>query len=158
MAATRLELSSSLKIDGATGKGLFNRAASLASRFDDRDYDRPAGPRFDYALWFHRDRDVAFWDRMQKGVKLYEAFGTGFISDAIHQQPVPNRQGRRATALGAPPSRWQQIMVTAKTAFDAYRPLYLKSRPSALTARIMARMSEGYSALASDPCFRIIFK
>ncbi|GAA4762700.1 hypothetical protein GCM10023219_03800 [Stakelama sediminis] len=49
-------------------------------------------------------------------------------------------------------------MAEAKTAFDAYRPLYLKSRPSILTARIMARMNEGYSAFASDPQFRKLFK
>lgn len=63
---------------------------------------------------------------------------------------------RRRHAL--PPSRWQTIMLEAKEAFDAYQPLYLKSRPSRLTARIMARMNEGYSALASDPQFRTLFK
>ena len=49
-------------------------------------------------------------------------------------------------------------MIEAKKAFDAYQPLYLKSRPSRLTARIMARMNEGYSAFASDPQFRTLFK
>lgn len=156
--AARLEMSSCLKADAATCKGLVNRATALASRFDDRDHDRPAGIGFDYALWFHRDRDVPFWDRMQKGAKLYGAFGSAFIPGATEPEPLPGRRGRRATPAGAPPSRWQQIMAQAKTAFDAYQPLYLKSRPSTLTARIMARMSEGYSALASDPQFRTIFR
>jgi hypothetical protein len=49
-------------------------------------------------------------------------------------------------------------MKEAKKAFDAYLPTYLKSRPSLLTARIMARMNQGYSALASDPQFKTIFK
>lgn len=153
--AVRLEMSSCLKADAATCKGLVNRATTLASRFDDRDHDRPAGIRFDYALWFHRDRDVPFWDRLQKGAKLYGALGKAFIPEP---EPVPGRRGRRATPPVAPPSRWQQIMSEAKTAFDTYRPLYLKSRPTALTARIMARMCEGYSALASDPQFRTIFR
>lgn len=41
---------------------------------------------------------------------------------------------------------------------DHRHPLYLKIQPTALTARIMARMSEGYSAFASDPQFRTVFK
>ncbi len=156
--AAQLEMSSSLKIDAATCKGMVNRATDLASRFDDRDHDRPAGIGFDYALWFHRDRDVPFWDRLQKGAKLYGAFGSVFIPDASEREQLPGRRGRRATPPGAPPSRWQRIMAEAKTAFDAYRPLYLKSRPNLLTARIMARMNEGYSAFASDPQFRALFR
>ncbi|KQN76536.1 hypothetical protein [Sphingomonas sp. Leaf62] len=156
--AARLEMSSCLKANAATCKGLINRATALAGRFDDRDHDRPAGIGFDYALWFHRNRGAAFWDRLQKGAKLYGAFGSAFIPDAVQPEPLPGRRGRRTTPAGAPPSRWQRIMAEAKTAFDAYRPLYLKSRPTILTARIMARMSEGYSALASDPQFRTIFR
>lgn len=143
---------------GETGscKGISNHATVLAGRFDDRDHDRPMGMFFDYALWFHRDRDVAFWDRLQKGAKLYGAFGSMVIP--IEREPVPGRRGRRATPPAAPPSHWQRILIQAKAAFDAYQPLYLKSRPSLLTARIMARMCEGYSAFASDPQFHIIFK
>lgn len=155
--AKRLETTTYFGDDG-TCKGIVNRATSLASRFDDRDHDRPAGIGFDYALWFHRDRDVPFWDRLQKGARLYGAFGSTFIPDAIEREPLPGRRGRRATPPDAAPSRWQRIMAEAKAAFDAYRPLYLRSRPSALTARIMARMSEGYSAFASDPQFRTIFR
>ena len=154
--AARLEMSSCLKTDLATCKGIANRATALAGRFDDRDHDRPMGMVFDYALWFHRDHDVAFWDRLQKGAKLYGAFGSAFIP--IEREPVPGRQGRRATPAAAPPSAWQRIITKAKAAFDAYQPLYLKSRPSVLTARIMARMCEGYSALSSDPQFLTIFK
>ena len=156
--AARLEMSSCLKVEAATCKGLVNRATELAGRFDDRDHDRPAGIGFDYALWFYRDRDVPFWDRLQKGAKLYGAFGSAFIPDAIKREPLPGRRGRRATSPNAPPSRWQRIMVEAKTAFDAYQPLYIRSRPSVLTARIMARMCESYSAFASDPQFRTIFR
>ena len=156
--AARLEMSSCLKAEAATCKGLVNRATALASRFDDRDHDRPAGIGFDYALWFHRDRDVPFWDRLQKGARLYGAFGPALIPDAVEPEPLPGRRGRRATSPGEPPSRWQRIMAEAKTAFDAYRLLYLRSRPSVLTARIMARMNEGYSAFASDPQFRTIFR
>lgn len=144
--------------DVGTCKGIVNRATALAGRFDDRDHDRPAGPGFDYALWFHRDRDVSFWDRLQKGAKLYGALGATFIPDPVEPEPIPGRRGRRATPPGAPPSRWQRIMAEAKTAFDAYQPLYLRSRPTQLTARTMARMSEGYSAFASDPQFRTIFR
>lgn len=158
--AARLEMSSCLKTDEATCKGLVNRATALAGRFDDRDYERPAGIGFDYALWFHRDRDIPFWDRLQKGAKLYGALGSTFIpsNTPIAKVSVPSRRGRRATPSEAPPSRWQCIMAEAKTAFDAYQPLYLKSRPSVLTARIMARMCEGYSAFASDPQFRTLFR
>ena len=144
--------------DAGSCKGICNRATALAARFDDRDRDCPAGIGFDYALWLHRDRDIAFWDRLQKGAKLYGAFGPAFIPEAIEHEPLPSRQGRRATSPAAPPSRWQRIMKDAKTAFDAYQPLYLKTQPTALTARIMARMSEGYSAFASDPQFRTVFK
>ncbi len=158
--AAKLEMTSCLKADDATCKGLANRATALAGRFDDRDYDRPAGIGFDYALWFDRDRDVAFWDRLQKGAKLYAAFGAAFIPTPApaDRETLPGRRGRRATAVSAPPSRWQAIMIEAKKAFDAYQPLYLKSRPSHLTARIMARMNQGYSAFASDPQFRTLFK
>ncbi|URW74836.1 hypothetical protein M9980_09680 [Sphingomonas donggukensis] len=154
--AARLEMSSCLKTDLATCKGIANRATALAGRFDDRDHERPMGMVFDYALWFHRDHDVAFWDRLQRGAKLYRAFGSAFIP--IEREPVPGRQGRRATPADAPPSAWQRIMTKAKTAFDAYQPLYLKSRPSLLTARIMARMCEGYSAISSDPQFLTVFR
>lgn len=154
--AARLEMSSCLKTDLATCKGIANRATALAGRFDDRDHDRPMGMVFDYALWFHRDHDVAFWDRLQKGAKLYRAFGSAFIP--IEREPVPGRQGRRATLADAPPSAWQRVMGKAKAAFDAYQPLYLKSRPKVLTAQIMARMCEGYSALSSDPQFLTVFR
>lgn len=160
--AARLEMTSCLKADAATCKGITNRATELARRFDDRDYghDRPIAMRFDYALWFDRDHDVAFWDRLQKGAKLYGGFGSAFIPapTPAEREALPGRRGRRATPACAPPSRWQTIMLEAKKAFDAYQPLYLKSRPSRLTARIMARMNEGYSALASDPQFRALFK
>ena len=144
--------------DIGTCKGIINRATALAGRFDDRDHDRPVGIGFDYALWFHRDRDVPFWNRLQNGAKLYRAFGRALIPNAIEREPLPGRRGRRATPPDAPPSRWQQIMAEAKTAFDTYRPLYLISRPNSLTARIMARMGEGYSAFASDPQFRTVFR
>lgn len=49
-------------------------------------------------------------------------------------------------------------MLEAKKAIDAYLPLYVKSRPTRLTARIMARMSHGYSAFSSDPAFSMIFR
>lgn len=149
-----------LYIKYADGKGVNNRATALANRFDYRDHDRPAGIGFDYALWFHRDRDVPFWDRLQKGAKLYGAFGSTFIPsvDPIEREPIPGRQGRPLTSSDAPPSHWQRIMAEAKAAFDAYQALYLKSRPTLLTARIMARMSEGYSAFASDPQFRNMYR
>lgn len=156
--AKRLEMTSSLKANHATCKGIRNRAADLARRFSDHDYDRPGGAFFDYALWFDRDRDVAFWDRIQRGAKLYNAFGSTFVPAPAERQALPGRQGRRRTPANAPPSRWQQIMLEAKKAFDAYLPLYLKSRPTRLTARIMARMNQGYSAFASDPQFSLIFK
>ncbi|MEO7470478.1 MAG: hypothetical protein ABIV36_26040 [Sphingobium limneticum] len=156
--AARLEMSSSLKADAATCKGIRNRAIELAKRFSDRDYDRPSGAFFDYALWFDRDRDVAFWDRLQRGAKLYNAFGSTYVSASAEREALPGRQGRRPTPVNAPPSRWEHIMKEAKKAFDAYLPTYLKSRPSLLTARIMARMNQGYSALASDPQFKTIFK
>lgn len=158
--AAKLEMTSCLKADAATCKGLTNRATELAGRFDDRDYDRPSGIGFDYALWFDRDRDVAFWDRLQKSAKLYAGFGSAFIPapTPAEREALPGRRGRRATPAGAPPSRWRLVMIEAKKAFDAYQPLYLKSRPSRLTARIMARMNEGYSAFASDPQFRTLFK
>ena len=154
--AARLEMWSFLKLDTATCKSIANRVSALEGRFDTRDHDRPAGIFFDYALWFNRNRDVAFWDRLQKGAKLYGAFGSTLVP--IEREPVPGRRGRKATAPDAPPSPWQQVMAKAKTAFDAYHPLYLKSRPSVLTARIMARICEGYSSLASDPQFLTIFK
>ncbi|MDE1914892.1 MAG: hypothetical protein KGJ57_00095 [Sphingomonadales bacterium] len=155
-AAAWLEMAWSLKAYEANCKGLRNRATELARRFNDHDYDRPVGAFFDYALWFDRDRDIPFWDRLQKGVQLYKAFGSSFIPP--EREPLPGRQGRRPTPAQAPPSRWQQIMMEAKAAFDAYLPLYLKSRPSRLTARIMARMSQGYSAFASDPQFSTVFR
>lgn len=154
--AARLEMTSCLKTNIATCKGLRNRAIELAKRFDDHDYERPVGVFFDYALWFDRDRDVDFWDRLQKGASLYKAFGSSFIPPS--REPLPGRQGRRPTPADAPPSRWQGIMTEAKKAFDAYQPLYLKSRPTRLTARIMARMCQGYSAFASDPQFSTVFK
>lgn len=143
-----------------TCKGIANRATALARRFDDRDYDAPCGAGFDYALWFDRDRDVDFWDRLQKGAKLYTKFGSAFIPalSPSDREPLPGRRGRAATPANAPPSRWRAVMIEARKAFDAYLPLYLRSRPSRLTARIMARMSQGYSALASDPQFRILFR
>jgi len=156
--AARLEMTSSLKVGHATCKGLRNRATDLARRFSDRDYDRPVGAFFDYASWFDRDRDVAFWDRLQKGAKLYGAFSSTFVPPPAEREALPGRQGRRPTPANAPPSHWQQIMLEAKQAFDAYLPLYVKSRPTRLTARIMARMSQGYSALASDPQFSTIFR
>jgi hypothetical protein len=158
MMAARLEMTSSLKANRATCKGLRNRATDLARRFTDHDYDRPVGAFFDYSLWFDRDRDVAFWDRLQKGAKLYRGFGSTFVSPQAEREALPGRQGRRPTPAHAPPSRWQQIMLEAKKAFDAYLPLYVKSRPTRLTARIMARMSQGYSAFASDPQFSTIFR
>ena len=158
VTAARLEMTSSLKANRATCKGLRNRATDLARRFSDHDYDRPAGAFFDYALWFDRDRDVGFWDRLQKDAKLYGAFGSTFVSEPAERQGLPGRQGRRPTPANAPPSRWQRIMLEAKKAFDAYLPLYLKSRPTRLTARIMARMNQGYSAFASDPQFTTIFR
>lgn len=154
----RLEMTSSLKARHATCKGLRNRASDLARRFSDHDYDRPVGAFFDYSLWFDRDRDVAFWDRLQKGAKLYGTLGSTFVAPPAEREALPGRQGRRPTPANAPPSRWQKIMLEAKKAFDAYLPLYLKSRPTRLTARIMARMSQGYSALASDPQFSTIFR
>lgn len=160
--AAKLEITSCLKADAATCKGITNRATELAWRFDDRDYghDRPIAMRFDYVLWFDRDHDVAFWDRLQKSAKLYAVFGSTFIPDPTpaEREALPGRRGRRATPACAPPSRWQVVMLEAKKAFEAYQPLYLKSRPSRLTARIMARMNDGYSALASDPQFRTLFK
>lgn len=156
--AARLAATSSLRADEVTCKGLVNRASELARRFDDRDFGRPSGAFFDYALWFDRDRDVDFWDRLQKSTKLYGALGPTFVSLPAEWEALPGRQGRRPTPADAPPSRWQQIMLEAKKAIDAYLPLYVKSRPTRLTARIMARMSQGYSALASDPQFCAIFK
>ncbi|WP_294392983.1 hypothetical protein [uncultured Sphingomonas sp.] len=156
--AARLEMTSSLKARHATCKGLRNRATDLARRFSDHDYDRPVGAFFDYSLWFDRDRDVAFWDRLQKGTKLYGAFGSTFVPPPTERETLPGRQGRRPTPANAPPSRWRQIMLEAKRALDAYLPLYVKSRPDGLTARIMARMSQGYSAFSSDPQFSTIFR
>lgn len=158
--AARLETSSNLTELFPDCKGLSNRATELVRRFDDRDYDGPSGIRFDYALWFDRDRDSAFWDRLQKGAKLHGGFGSAFIAapTPAEQEALPGRQGRRATPTGAPPSRWRLTMLEAKQAFETYRPLYLKSRPSRLTARIMARMNHGYSSFASDPEFRKLFK
>ncbi|HEX8486544.1 hypothetical protein [Sphingomonas sp.] len=157
--AAKLETTSCLKTEAATCKGLSNRATELARRFDDRDYDRPSGVGFDYALWFDRDRDASFWDRLQKNAKLYAGFGSAFIPapTSAERESLPGRQGRRATPVESPPSRWRIVMIEAKKAFDAYQPLYLKSRPSKLTARIMARMNQGYSAFASDPQFRTLF-
>lgn len=158
--AARLELSSCLQTEWATCKGLRNRATELGRRFDDRDYDKPAGICFDYALWFDRDRDIAFWDRLQKSAKLYTGFGSAFIAapTPAELETLPGRSGRRPTPTGAPPSSWRQIMIKAQGAFDTYQTLYLKSRPSRLTAQIMARMNQGYSAFASDPEFRTLFK
>ncbi|WP_333882805.1 hypothetical protein [Sphingobium yanoikuyae] len=158
--AAQLAMTSSLNVAYATCKGLRNRATTLRRHFDDRDYDRPAGAFFDYALWFDRDHDIAFWDRLQRGAKLYGAFGSAFIPthETTDREALPRRQGRSPTPADALPSRWQAIMTEAKKAFDAYLPLYLKSRPSRLTARIMARMNQGYCAFASDPQFKTIFK
>jgi len=157
--AARLEMISYLTDEAPDCKGISNRATKLARRFDDRDYDGPAGIRFDYALWFDRDRDIAFWDRLQKSAKSYAGFGSAFIAapTPAELEALPGRQGRGATPEGAPPSRWRLIMIEAKQAFEAYRPLYLKGRPSRLTARSMARMNQGYSAFASDPQFRTLF-
>ncbi len=155
--AARLAATSSLGADEVTCKGLVNRASELARRFDDRDFDCPCGAFFDYAGWFDRDRDVAFWDRLQTEAKRYGASGSTFVLPLVEREALPGRQGRRPTAADAPPSRWQQIMLEAKKAVHAYLPLYVKSRPTRLTARIMARMSQGYSALASDPQFCTIF-
>lgn len=140
--------------------GLANRATRFARQFDDRDYNGAGGIFFDYTIWFDRDRDIAFWDRLQKGAKLYGAFGSSFIPapSPAELEALPGRKGRRATRPGEPPSRWRLIMIEAKKAFDAYLPLYLKSRPTRLTARIMARMNQGYCAFSSDPEFRKLFK
>lgn len=154
----RLQMTSSLKARHATCKGLRNRASYLARRFNDHDYDRPVGAFFDYSLWFDRDRDVAFWDRLQTEAKRYGASGSNFVPPPEEQEALPGRQGRRPTPADAPHSRWRQIMLEAKKAIDAYLPLYVKSRPTRLTARIMARMSEGYSAFSSDPAFSTIFR
>ncbi|MDJ0278820.1 hypothetical protein QLH51_18670 [Sphingomonas sp. 2R-10] len=156
--AVRLAATSSLRADEVTCKGLVNRASHLASQFDDHDFDRPCGAFFDYALWFDRDRDVAFWDRLQKGAKLYGALGSLFVPPPAEREALPGRQGRRSMRGDALPSRWQQIMLEAKKAIDAYHPLYVKSHPTRLTARIMARMNQGYSAFSSDPQFCTIFK
>jgi hypothetical protein len=156
--AARLAATSSLGADEVTCKGLVNRASELARRFDDCDFGRPCGAFFDYALWFDRDRDVDFWDRLQKGAKLYGALGPTFVPLPAEREALPGRQGRRPTPADAPPSRWQQIMLEAKKAVHAYLPLYVKSRPTRLTARIMARMSQGYSAFSSDPAFSTIFR
>ena len=158
--AGRIEKTSRLGSDEACGKGLANRATRLSRQFDDRDYDCPCGALFDYGLWFDRDRDIPFWDRLQKAAKLYNAFGSSFIPapSPAELEALPGRKGRRATPSEAPPSPWRIIMTAAKTAFDTYQPLYLKGRPTHLTARIMARMNQGYSAFASDPQFRILFK
>jgi hypothetical protein len=158
--AARLNMTSRLENEEACGKGLANRATRLARQFDDRDYHRPCGVTFDFALWFDRDRDIPFWDRLQKAAKLYTKFGSSFIAGPppAELEALPGRKGRRATRAGDPPSRWRQIMVEAKQAFDAYQLLYLKGRPTRLTARIMARMNQGYSAFASDPQFRTLFR
>ena len=156
--AARLAVTSSLGAYEGTCKGLVNRASELARRFDDHDFDRPCGACLDYAGWFDRDRDVDFWDRLQKGAKLYAALGPAFVPLPAERETLPGRQGRRPTPSDAPLSRWQQIMLEAKKAIDAYLPLYVKSRPTRLTARIMARMSQGHSALASDPEFSTIFR
>lgn len=156
--AARLAATSSLGADEVTCKGLVNRASELARRFDDHDFGRPCGAFFDYALWFDRDRDVDFWDRLQKGAKLCGALGPTFVPPPAKREDLPGRQGRRPTPADAPPSRWQQIMLKARKAIDAYLPLYVESRPTRLTARIMARMSEGYSAFSSDPAFSTIFR
>ncbi|WP_294239515.1 hypothetical protein [uncultured Sphingomonas sp.] len=156
--AGRLAATSSLDADEVTCKGLVNRASNLAQRFDDHDFDRPCGAFFDYGGWFDRDRDVDFWDRLQKDAKVYGASSSTFVKMHEEREALPSRQGRPSTPADAPPSRWQQIMLEAKKAVHAYLPLYVKSRPTRLTARIMARMSQGYSALASDPQFCTIFR
>ncbi len=156
--AARLALTSSLGADEVTCKGLVNRASELARRFDDHDFDCPGGAFFDYSGWFDRDRDVAFWDRLQTEAKRHGASGSTFVHLPAEREALPGRQGRRPTPADAPPSRWQQIMLEAKKAIDAYLPLYVKSRPTRLTARIMARMSHGYSAFSSDPAFSMIFR
>lgn len=158
--AARLNITSRLDSDEACCKGLANRATVLARKFDDRDYDRPGGVGFDYTGWFDRDRDIAFWDRLQNAATLYAGFGSSFIPAPTPSEraALPGRKGRRATRAGDPPSRWRCIMIKAKGTFDAYVPLYLKSRPTRLTARIMGRMNQGYSAFASDPEFRTVFK
>ena len=156
--AARLAATSSLGADEVTCKGLVNRASELARRFNDHDYDRPVGAFFDYSLWFDRDRDLAFWDRLQNGAKRYGASGSTFVHLPAEWEALPGRQGRRPTPADAPPSRWRQIMLEAKKAIDAYLPLYVKSRPTRVTARIMARMSQGYSAFSSDPAFSTTFR
>lgn len=156
--ARQLSASSCLMADQATCKGLANRATEFARRFDDRDYDRPVGAFFDYARWFDRDRDVAFWNRLQGGAKLYAAFGSSYIpSRPTETEGLPPRQGRSTVTADAR-SRWAEVMLKAKRAFDAYEPLYAKTRPRFLNAQIMTRLSEGYSSLASDPQFWAIFK
>ena len=132
--AARLAATSSLGADEATCKGLVNRASELARRFDDRDFDRPCGAFFDYAGWFDRDRDVAFWDRLQTEAKRYGASGSTFVHLQAEREALPGCQGRPSTPADAPPSRWRQIMLEAKKAVHAYLPLYVKSRPTRLTA------------------------
>lgn len=158
--AARLDRTSCLGSDEACGKGLANRATKFARRFDDRDHTAAGGIFFDYSAWFDRDRDIAFWDRLQKAARLYTAFGSAFIPapSPAELEALPGRRGRRATRPGEPPSPWRMIMIEARKAFDAYLPLYLKSRPTRLTARIMARMNQGYCAFSSDPAFRTLFK
>lgn len=158
--AARLNQTSCLDSDEACGKGLANRATKFVRRFDDRDYTAAGGVFFDYTAWFDRDRDIEFWDRLQKGAKLYTAFGSTFIPapSPAELEALPGRKGRRATRPGEPPSAWRLVMIEARKAFDAYLPLYLKSRPTRLTARIMSRMNQGYCAFSSDPEFRTLFK
>lgn len=89
--AARLAVTSSLGADEVTCKGLVNRASELARRFDDHDFDRPDGAFFDYSGWFDRDRDVAFWDRLQTEAKRHGASGSTFVHLPAEREALPSR-------------------------------------------------------------------